>query len=258
MAGIHKYQCNSNFFKKWSYDMAYILGFIAADGNIYKNTLSIDIHYKDIEILTYIKSLISPQSPIRTKHYGASRCLNINSKELVASLKQYNITPCKSRTISINFNIPKKYIGSFIRGIFDGDGSVYIKKQGQQILAELCSASKDFIYQLKELCGKLGIIRERYRRGSENPLYILSFNQTESMKLKDIMYTSQGFCLERKKKIFYTTKKLNNFFWTLDDKQFLINNYKKMKISDIATKLNKTQQSIKMTIYRHQKGLKNE
>ena len=77
-AGIHKrtyekskqkqrmYSLNDNFFKTQSPDMAYILGFIAADGNVAKkeNAISIQLHEKDAEILEKIKELTDSSRPL--------------------------------------------------------------------------------------------------------------------------------------------------------------------------------------------------
>lgn len=53
---------NENYFKKWSHRMAYILGFILADGCIVKpkrlghgDVLKFGVHVKDIDILEKIK-----------------------------------------------------------------------------------------------------------------------------------------------------------------------------------------------------------
>ena len=56
-----KYYAVDNFFSKWSSDMAYCLGFIAADGHIWKNRyfITIGISKKDKQILVYIRDCIS-------------------------------------------------------------------------------------------------------------------------------------------------------------------------------------------------------
>ena len=50
-----KYDINENYFKTWSNNMAYILGFIAADGVIQKENQCVSISQKESYILEDIK-----------------------------------------------------------------------------------------------------------------------------------------------------------------------------------------------------------
>lgn len=52
---------NENFFKKWSPEMAYVLGFIAADGSLVENKCGahfLDICSTDKEIIYRIKRIL--------------------------------------------------------------------------------------------------------------------------------------------------------------------------------------------------------
>jgi len=61
---------NVDFFKKWSVEMAYVLGYFAADGCMYKNSGGskfINFVSTDYEILTKVKKLLSSQHKILPK-----------------------------------------------------------------------------------------------------------------------------------------------------------------------------------------------
>ena len=45
-SGKRIYKINEDFFNKWSSQMAYILGFTCADGNVYGRSLSWDLSDK--------------------------------------------------------------------------------------------------------------------------------------------------------------------------------------------------------------------
>jgi hypothetical protein len=116
---------NELFFDEWTYDMAYILGFIMADGCISCNTLSIS--QKEKEILEEMK--IKMSSGVINKRVNNKNNylynLVINSKYIVTVLREeYNITENKSITLKPPPNIPDKYLPHLIRGLFDGDGHV--------------------------------------------------------------------------------------------------------------------------------------
>lgn len=126
-----------------SYSKAYILGFIAADGSLIKEsktnrtTLSITVKYEDKDVLDFIKSEIgnknkiidiNKKSPFDNTKYIHQARYSITSKELTSSIIKYGIGYNKSLTIgNIINNIPTKYKDAFIIGYFDGDGSVTVR-----------------------------------------------------------------------------------------------------------------------------------
>lgn len=114
-----------------SNNKAYWLGFLAADGSIKGNELSIGLSSKDrqhlVNFLTFIESdnlIVDTMSHCTNngKYYPSSH-INIYSTKLVNDLSMYGIINSKSYQ-NINFleNIPKEYYDAFIIGYFDGDG----------------------------------------------------------------------------------------------------------------------------------------
>ena len=53
-----KYKVKEDFFESWNRQMAYVLGFTFADGNIYKNVLSWDLQKRDKSVLIKIKRVM--------------------------------------------------------------------------------------------------------------------------------------------------------------------------------------------------------
>lgn len=201
--GYKKFFHNDDFFKTWSHNMAYILGFIAADGHIWKNRpiLDIGLHPKDIDVLCFIKDNISPQSKVT---YRDSTCVRfiITSPIIVNDLKRYRVDNKKTFNMRIDFDIPKEYLGDYIRGFFDGDGSVYY--YNSTIRSEFCSGSLQFLQDLKKLIGFFGGI---YKKKNSN-CYQLSLLKKDSIKLYNLMYSNKRFCLQRKKVIFDEIQKI--------------------------------------------------
>lgn len=123
-----------------TYSKAYIVGFIAADGCIVRNSfgknssLSITVKYEDKDILEFIKQeignthklleIIRPSSFDKSKTIHHCR-LSFSSMPIVAALLKLGIDYRKSLTMpNIIKNIPYKFRDAFIIGYFDGDGSV--------------------------------------------------------------------------------------------------------------------------------------
>lgn len=112
---------------------AYILGFIYADGFVGDekfNNLVIAIN--DVEILNFIVKEFKFTGNIRKTKKGGfenSKCgysLNFSSKIMVSRLREIGLYPNKSLTIDKLPNINKSLMRHFIRGYFDGDGSIVL------------------------------------------------------------------------------------------------------------------------------------
>jgi intein/homing endonuclease len=191
-----KYNANHNYFDKWSINMAYCLGFIAADGHVWENRpfFTIGIHKKDIELLRFIRDNISPMSNVRLSKDKCQLC--IFSKQIHKKLRHLGIDYNKTFHLKLPKNIPKKYISHFIRGFFDGDGSIWKTKFYQDgrdyYYANIVSGSEQILKDIQKFLG-FGTINK-----IKNKYYEIKFSQSQCVKLKIIMYKNATFRLERK------------------------------------------------------------
>ncbi|MGG0277323.1 LAGLIDADG family homing endonuclease [Bacillus rhizoplanae] len=119
-----KYDLNEDYFKTWSNNMAYILGFFVADGVIAKNSHTVSISQKEKEILEDMKKKINSNHPLYKNKNTGVYMLNLNSKITKNDLIDlHGITPCKSYDVQFPY-VPEEHLHHFIRGYFDGDGYV--------------------------------------------------------------------------------------------------------------------------------------
>lgn len=127
-----KYQVDSSYFLNIDTpEKAYVLGFILSDGHISKkNKLMFAVHEKDADIIYKIRRELNSTHPIkniRGKYIG----MIITSKLLCDSLRNLGLT--NHKTFDFNAgrlfsSVVDVYKPDFIRGIFDGDGSICIYK----------------------------------------------------------------------------------------------------------------------------------
>lgn len=201
-----KHEIKVNFFDTWSHDMAYILGFITADGSVNRHTLSINLSQKDRTMLTFICSKLG-EVPLEKNKKLKSIRIRFNSVQLLKSLEKYNILPNKTSKIRIDFDIPKKFLGDYIRGVFDGDGWVSQRPGKRHGLGfGICSASEQFINDLHKLC-KIGRVRCRLYENdpARNPqFYLENFTNADAIAFRNLIYKHNSFSLKRKKKIFFS------------------------------------------------------
>lgn len=122
--------CNKDFFMSYTKESCYWAGFILADGYIRKNSsnLHIKLHKKDSNHLSnFLRCLNISESDVikMVKHRENYSYIDLHVDELVLGLKKlFSIINKKSLTAKIDKKIPKKMLKHFIRGYFDGDGSI--------------------------------------------------------------------------------------------------------------------------------------
>src|SRR3989344_3784934 len=154
-----KYHLNENFFCKWDSAMAYVLGFWFADGYMRKEkSYRILFSGKDKDILAKIRKAIHSNHPIRLEHKDKCYFISLCSKKLYEDLTRLGGLRRKSKIITFP-KVPKKFLPDFIRGYFDGDGSVffvkYIRTKDKRITKELrtnfTSGSRQFLNNLMEV-----------------------------------------------------------------------------------------------------------
>lgn len=199
-------EVKEDFFSTWSEDMAYILGFITADGNVGKRKpyLNIELQQRDKCALEYIRDCISPTANIlpqthcdkRSGKIYHSNKLSIHSYKLVQDLKQFSVFPNKTGNHLLDFDIPQEYQHSYTRGFFDADGSVFFKN-GLCNSSIVCK-SELFLRELKSLNG-LHLGRIGHGSGKHRYLWNWRMAYKHSKKFADYIYQSYNFSLERKR-----------------------------------------------------------
>lgn len=163
-----QYTLNEHYFKVWSNNMAYILGFILADGCISGATQTVTISQKEPEILDKIKIELGSNYPLQLNKKTGVYLLNLNSKILKEDLITiHGITQNKSLTVHFPY-VPDEYLHHFVRGYFDGDGNIY----SRGYLISFVGGSLDFMEGLKKVLEPKGFEPRIISKGKFYRLYI--------------------------------------------------------------------------------------
>jgi hypothetical protein len=204
-----KHAVDLSFFEKIdSHDKAQILGFIAADGCVtdskergvnHCNTLHINIQEQDKDYLEIIKEKMKQTKPLETNRL-CQAILRINSNKMVRDLNALGISSRKSLTLAFpNENqVPKEFLFSFVRGYFEGDGSIYSYTQrGRKLTCVTFIGSDMFIGSLGDHLRDEGIRFGISKKGKVSYMAI-SHKKDGIPLLLDKMYANASFVMKRK------------------------------------------------------------
>jgi SpoVK/Ycf46/Vps4 family AAA+-type ATPase len=191
----------SNFIKlpgKTSEDLMEFLGLLVSDGNISKKGDAITFANNDPELINRFKMLLENLFGItKTKKHDCR--LVTYSKTLIKFLEHIGFEWNKKITIPGYFyKLPKQEIRAFVRGYFDGDGTVAMTDTYPT--PKLFSKSKEFIQDLQSLLqiklnvsSKInlhktpkGSVYALSIRGYEGRLKFLEIGSSSTLKMKKL------------------------------------------------------------------------
>lgn len=184
-----KHTYNDEFFRNINIISSYWAGFIAADGCLYKRgnrkILFIALNQRDKQhILNFLRAIKSNIIPSKIKSNN-SVGFSISSDKFFDYLFKLGITPNKSLTIKKVY-IPSRLISHFIRGVFDGDGSISGRDASH---IQLCIAgNKPFLEFIQGYLIKRCNINKVKIYPLKGKAHRLQYTGTQILKILDFLY----------------------------------------------------------------------
>lgn len=214
-------KANYNFFERIdSEGKAYWLGFLYADASVTHNSLKLTLHPKDIGHLEKLKkSLESTHNIFFDRGYPR---FAISNKKMYQDLVKNGC--CERKTFLITFPdrkiLPENLVRHFIRGYFDGDGSINYSKHSKYNYTlwkfEICSNHtflKNFKSEFIKLSGvqtECELYKEK-RRPTEIFYFKIGSQTCKNLSLiYHFLYNDSSIFLDRKKQKFEEITKLIN------------------------------------------------
>jgi orotate phosphoribosyltransferase-like protein len=204
------YNINQNYFSNVdSEHKAYILGFLYADDSLTeKNSITITLNAKDIDILQKISHLIYGFEKIdifsralESGEIANYATLHIYSKKMVSDLAALGCTVNKTFTITLP-QLRQDLMKHFIRGYFDGDGCISLTTDKNRIDF---TSNIIFLTGLKEyLLNTINIDFGKININSRNDK-IGNLQLSSSLKMKtflDYIYLNSNIYLDRKYELY--------------------------------------------------------
>ncbi len=212
-----KYTLDTHFFHQINTESkAYWLGFVVADGYLCRagmsgSSLRIKLNSKDANHLEKFKLALNSNQPIyysepydkRTGKTYKSAMLEINSCELFDDLVGLN-----PKSIDVVSHVPKALIHHFIRGLFDGDGSLYIQnKKYNKFGLTYTDSDRNLIYYVFDTFKRISKSRSSCIWSVKGKFY--EFILTGNLQLLSILnwlYKDSTISLDRKMALYLKLK----------------------------------------------------
>ena len=216
---------NQNYFEKINTEFkAYILGFIYADGFIGKhNDFCISLSDKVEDNLKILQKLQEELGLNKNLIYhtidrdgNGKYTFKFSNKKIVDDLKECGVFTCKSLTMKcLPSNVESEMFNHFIRGYFDGDGSIcswYDSYDKRQRYCLEILGTKEFLDNLqKVLCDGCGIKETKLHNVKHvDGLTRISHRGVKNLiKIREYLYNNSTIYLTYKHDKFYTIAPIN-------------------------------------------------
>ncbi|GEM_PF-6855244 len=199
-----KYKINLNLFKNLSNAFeAYLFGIIVTDGHVADRTISLMVSSVDKKWMSELAKILNIK--LKTDNRGYPY-LNLNSVDIVKTIKKLGVNTQKTR-FPHKITIPKAW-RDFMRGLIDGDGSIYLRNK-KTITVCFGNTNKylvDFVckkmrkYGTK--CNVLLVNSQKHQKKAKRPyvlpFYSVSCGGSSATKFLREIYYKNCFAIDRK------------------------------------------------------------
>ena len=216
-------------FRKWSNNLAYLLGLIVTDGHLhscagyeFKTIIKLSEQDKDILISIHkwlgLKNKIIITSPSKPSRYKGKwikgnqkqHTLTISGKSFLGFCVEKGISLYQKTFKQGRMKIPRKYFAHFLRGVIDGDGCIshsvhnYTSKENKKqyqysYLVVTLVGTRKFLFFIQNQVSKILKVKQRKICKTPDKIYKIAWRGKEAVKIRDYMYKNADLFLTRKK-----------------------------------------------------------
>lgn len=184
---------------------AYLLGLFAADGCIYSlksgKLFTIQMKSEDAYMIEFIKNELQAPRKIVTDKRDDSRSITIINNNFVENLIENGVAEGKSERFFPN--LKEEFIPHYIRGLFDGDGSITIRKAHSYGKAIRCCvvllAHSKLISKLRDyLEKKLNVSHLTFCSDGGDAYSVRYSSRRDFITVTNFIYSNANIYLKRK------------------------------------------------------------
>jgi hypothetical protein len=180
-------------------EQAYILGLLAADGNVAdaQPRIAFGLQAKDADLVGFVRDRLCPKAHLSRSSRDGFVSLQVTSRNMVGDLSRFGVVPRKSRILGWPAQLGH-LLRPFLLGYFDGDGTAYLvrdKYPGWSV----CSGSEAFLVDLKKYVQvEVGLTMEKIHHRPNSSLYQVATTGRGAFLLDEWLH-QHGLGLARKR-----------------------------------------------------------
>lgn len=197
--GKRRYRLNERYFSSPSSEMAYWLGFLAADGFLIcsggRQGVGIGVRLAacDAEHLKKLAACLDTDSPVRLRPPNVAE-LRVHSQRLARDVQRLGIVANKSHNC-VPWEPPPALAADYWRGVIDGDGHISATSDGYMALAGTRAMCEGFLGYARQVCGTAATAHH-----ASGPAWtVMLTGRRQVHALLTALYEGNGVALDRKK-----------------------------------------------------------
>lgn len=254
-------------------NFSYLIGLLQTDGNLYETTrnrgrISLEIGIKDQDIIKKITKIIPVNYSIKERtrqtnkgyiHLISLRIHDLSFRNLV---KKWGVPAGKkSLIIKPPLHISQLSIKDYIRGLFDGDGSLGYTKIGFPYIGFVTQSDEIKNFILDYVSKMVNKPKKQNNRNKRDNIYNLYFSKEDAVKFCEEIYPNRCLSLNRKyekaqeikKWIRPSTMRINpkQTKWDKTQDDYILSH----SINESIKHLNRTKSSVIMRLWRLNKSM---
>lgn len=200
---------NKDFFNinNWSKELAWVAGLIMSDGHVgvHRGRYRVRLKMSDFDVINKVKNITNFTGNINNERGTNKRLFSIcfGYKYAWEFFDKLGFKRDKSYTAKWPIGLPNEYISHFVRGMFDGDGSIRYAKN---------------FYPVSYICGTESLIRDIKNvinidnyiwKYNNNITYGIQFSGVRAHKFLSYIYidSNENIRMDRKYSIYKKTLK---------------------------------------------------
>ncbi len=183
-------------------EQAYLLGLIAADGNVSSAhpRVILGLQAKDTPLMEWVRDRLNPGANLSIASRNDFAVLQITSRQMVEDLAKFGIVPRKSRILGWPAQLGDDLLRPFLLGYFDGDGSACVRGDSGRPIWTVCSGSEEFLIEMKEYIRRsTDVVMEKIHHRPQSSLYQVATTGRQALTVDRWLHVDGNLGLARKR-----------------------------------------------------------
>lgn len=181
-----------------SKEKAYWLGWLITDGCVSKNSISMSLQGRDLEVLKLFEKDLGLTDKVKVFNKNCYR-FSFCCKKMVDDLEKFGIIPNKTFTVDIP-SIEPEYYPALLRGCFEGDGGITVCNTRGRMECELSfTGNEKCVNSFNDLISMLTGIPKKNVTKNNGIFRVRWSNKDEIVKIFNVLYKDCGEHLLKRK-----------------------------------------------------------